>query len=87
VQTISHRELRNNSGRVLEAVRQGAVFAVTNRGEITALLVPPDTSANGVLAASGRVRRATSDAPLGPASRIRSDSSTASVLDVLRDER
>lgn len=42
--TITHRELRNNSSKVLEAVKGGETITVTNRGEVTAVLVPPDSS-------------------------------------------
>jgi len=38
--TISHRELRNNSGEVLRAVAAGETFIVTNNGEPVAELGP-----------------------------------------------
>ena len=38
--TISHRELRNNSGEVLRAVAAGETFIVTNNGEPVAELRP-----------------------------------------------
>ncbi len=38
--TISHRELRNNSGEVLRAVAAGESFIVTNNGEPVAELRP-----------------------------------------------
>jgi prevent-host-death family protein len=40
MKTISHRELRNNSSRVLHEVENGESFAITNRGEVVAALVP-----------------------------------------------
>ena len=40
MKTISHRELRNNSARVLHEVENGESFAITNRGEVVAALVP-----------------------------------------------
>jgi prevent-host-death family protein len=40
MRTISHRELRNNSSSVLREVENGESFAVTNRGEVVAALVP-----------------------------------------------
>lgn len=43
VKTISHRELRNNSASVLRDVENGESFAVTNRGEIVAALIPAGT--------------------------------------------
>lgn len=39
--TIPHRELRNDSSRILEEVRRGETIHITNHGEIVATLVPP----------------------------------------------
>jgi prevent-host-death family protein len=39
---IPHRELRNNSSAVLRQVQAGESFAVTNHGDVVAVLVPPD---------------------------------------------
>ncbi len=39
--TIPHRELRNNSSKILEEVRNGETIHITNHGEIVATLVPP----------------------------------------------
>ena len=38
--TVSHRELRNNSGTVLSAVVSGESYTITNRGEPIARIVP-----------------------------------------------
>jgi prevent-host-death family protein len=38
--TVSHRELRNNSGALLHAVDSGESYTVTNRGRPVARLVP-----------------------------------------------
>jgi prevent-host-death family protein len=40
VDTISHRELRNQSGRILRAVAAGESYTVTNNGTPVAKLVP-----------------------------------------------
>lgn len=42
VRTIPHRELRNNSSKILEEVRRGETIHITNHGEVVATLVPPD---------------------------------------------
>ncbi|GAA1939370.1 hypothetical protein GCM10009775_34280 [Microbacterium aoyamense] len=39
--TIPHRELRNNSSKILEEVRGGETIHITNHGEVVATLVPP----------------------------------------------
>lgn len=45
MEVIAHRELRNNSSAVLARVAAGESIAVTNHGEVAALLVPPAASA------------------------------------------
>ena len=45
MKTIAHRELRNNSSAVLARVAAGEAIAVTNHGEVAAVLVPPAASA------------------------------------------
>lgn len=41
VRTIPHRELRNNSSKILDEVRQGETIHITNHGVVVATLVPP----------------------------------------------
>lgn len=48
MRTISHRELRNNSGEVLREVAAGETVAVTNRGEVVAHLTPPSGRTPGL---------------------------------------
>lgn len=43
VRTIPHRELRNNSSKILEEVRAGETIHITNHGVVVATLVPPPT--------------------------------------------
>ena len=38
--TITHRELRNESGRILREVQEGQSFIITNNGEPVAALQP-----------------------------------------------
>ena len=38
--TVSHRELRNNSGAVLHSVEAGESYTVTSRGKPVARIVP-----------------------------------------------
>lgn len=40
METISHRDLRNNSGSILKAVAAGESYIVTNHGEPIARIVP-----------------------------------------------
>lgn len=59
MRTISHRELRNNSGEILRDVKAGEMIEVTNRGETVAILIPPTSSPYERAVAAGRVRLAT----------------------------
>lgn len=42
VESLSHRELRNESGRVLRAVTEGHSFVLTNRSIAVGRIVPLD---------------------------------------------
>ncbi len=56
MESIPHRELRNNSSAVLARVRSGESLAVTNHGVVTAILSPPGGSELSRLEAAGQVR-------------------------------
>jgi len=87
MEIVTHRELRNNSGQILARVRNGETLAVTNHGEVTAVLVPPHSQLIDQLDASGRVRPATDASPLGLRERIHHSLPTSTALDQLRGER
>ncbi|MBP2217985.1 type II toxin-antitoxin system Phd/YefM family antitoxin [Arthrobacter sp. CAN_C5] len=55
---IPHRELRNQSSKILERVKGGETIAVTNSGEVAAILVPPSASPLEQLLLSGNIRPA-----------------------------
>ncbi len=40
IERISHRTLRNESGRILKAVAQGESFVITNNGQEVATICP-----------------------------------------------
>ncbi|MDA8401249.1 MAG: type II toxin-antitoxin system prevent-host-death family antitoxin [Actinomycetota bacterium] len=61
VRTISHRELRNNSSKVLHAVSAGETIEVTNHGEVTAVLMPPSLTPYERLVTTGKVREPLTD--------------------------
>jgi prevent-host-death family protein len=93
VERIGIRELRQNASRYLAKVKTGETVEVTDRGELVALLVPPERSsivrdrliAEGKLIPAGnpgglRHLPAPKPVPVGaPATR--------SVLDELREDR
>jgi prevent-host-death family protein len=41
MRTVTHREMRNQSGEILRLVAGGQTIRVTNRGEVAAVIVPP----------------------------------------------
>jgi len=56
VETIAHRELRNNSSAVLARVSSGETLLVTNHGTPAAILVPPARSELARIEEAGRSR-------------------------------
>ena len=87
MRTIPHRELRNNSSKVLADVKGGETIAVTNNGEIAAILVPPGTSRYDQLVASGRITPARNPGHAREIKRVKGPLTTAEVLDDLKGER
>ncbi len=87
METIAHRELRNNSGKVLARVKAGETIAVTNHGEITAILVPPGTTEYDQMVAAGLVAPAGSPGHARAIARSQSPLGSAEVLADLRDDR
>lgn len=60
--TVSHREMRNNSGEILRRVEAGESVRVTNNGRVAALIVPPAGDTLAELAERGQLRPALRDA-------------------------
>jgi len=90
MQRIGVRELRQHASRYLERVKAGESVEVTQRGELVALLVPPEpaTGARQRLIAVGRLIPATR--PFAPSPRVRAPSGapdTSTALDDLREDR
>lgn len=80
MKTISQREMRNDSGRVLREVEQGQEFTVTRRGAPVARLVPYRDTAVGC-------RRARRPAVFSVTELVQSTVSSDEILADLRDER
>lgn len=87
METIPHRELRNNSSAVLARVRSGESLAVTNHGEITAILSPPGSDELTRLQHAGQVRGPRVTTPDFTAIRRVRAGSTREILDDLRGDR
>lgn len=86
MERIGVRELRQNASRYLARVKSGETVEVTQRGQLVALLVPPDPArgARERLIADGRLLP--SSGALRLPQRVTAPRPTSSVLDELRDE-
>lgn len=80
--TIPHRELRNNSAAVLRDVQAGESIAISNHGEVVAVLVPPSGRRTSL-----RVRRARVRGGFAGLERVRLGTPVQELLDDLRGER
>ena len=81
------RELQQRASAVLRRVRAGETLGITDRGSLVAILAPPSVvGGTAALVASGRVRAATRAVDDLPAP-VASATSSAEVLDALRDDR
>jgi prevent-host-death family protein len=58
MRTVTHREMRNQSGEILRHVAGGETIQVTNNGRVAALIVPPSTDTLAGLMTRGQVRMA-----------------------------
>jgi prevent-host-death family protein len=56
MRTVTHREMRNQSGEILRHVADGETIEVTNNGRLAALIVPPGADALTDLVSRGQVR-------------------------------
>lgn len=58
MRTVTHREMRNQSGEILRRVADGETIEVTNHGEPAALIVPAGTDPLDEIRARGQMRPA-----------------------------
>ncbi len=56
--SVSHREMRNDSAEILRRAAAGETIQVTNRGRVAALIVPPDIDPLSGLVDRGQARAA-----------------------------
>ena len=90
MERIGVRELRQHASRYLDRVKAGETVEVTERGQLVALLVPPDPATNtrerlvaeGRLIPASRPLRLPRRVPAHPGTQ-----DTGSVLDELREDR
>ena len=85
MKTVTHREMRNNSGEILRAVAAGESIQVTNNGQVAAIITPPSGDRLADLEARGQLRparRSLSD--LTALKRHKVDRPTSSLLSDVR---
>ena len=80
-QRLAHRDLRNRSAEILRDVRAGAIYEITNHGEVVAVLSPPGGRTEL------RIRPARVHRGFGELPRTRPTQSSQHVLDELRADR
>lgn len=85
VESLSQRELRNESGRVLRAVGEGRSFVLTNRGVAVGRIVPLDAPAP-TLNIARPAKRVGGWAALNPQP-AEGDRPMAQILNELREDR
>jgi prevent-host-death family protein len=87
MERIGVRELRQHASRYLDRVKSGETVEVTERGQLVALLVPPDParSARERLIADGHL--IPSSGVLRLPRRVRAGRASGAVLDELREDR
>lgn len=84
-ESLSQRELRNESGRVLRAVSEGQSFVLTNRGVAVGRIVPLDAPTPS-LPISRPAKRVGGWAALKP-EESDGDRPMSRILDELREDR
>lgn len=88
MRTVTHRQMRNESGEILRAVAAGETVQVTNRGQVAALIVPPSNDSFAELISRGEVRVARhSPSSLRAVARKRSTRGGAAILADIRGHR
>ena len=86
--TIPHRQLRNESSKILERVKNSETINVTNNGDIAATLIPPSLTAFDRMMRAGAIRPAIADrVDFRSIRRVSSAVTTASTIDDLRGDR
>ncbi|MBS1673683.1 MAG: type II toxin-antitoxin system prevent-host-death family antitoxin [Actinobacteria bacterium] len=85
METISHREMRNQSADILRRVEAGETIQITNRGRIAAVIAPPTGTVLDGLIERGQARPAlASTAVLATLPRVQSAVSTTEIIADLR---
>jgi prevent-host-death family protein len=85
MRSVTHREMRNQSGEILRAVAAGETVQVTNNGRIAAVISPPNHDPLTLLEADGQLRRARR--PVADLAKIRRRKASMPSDALIRDAR
>ena len=85
MKTVTHRQMRNESGAILRAVAEGESFMVTNHGRAAAVISPPAKDPLAELTSQGALRPARR--PIAVLSTIKRRSSALSAAELTSDAR
>jgi len=85
METVTHREMRNNSGDLLRRVEAGESVQISNNGRLAAMIVPVDDAGLAALAERGQARLArTAVSTLATIRRAPAASSTRAMIEDAR---
>lgn len=85
MRTVTHRQMRNNSGEILRAVAAGETVQVTNHGQVAAVISPPPSGSLNLLIAQGQARPARLS--VADLSRIQRRTAKKTSSEILEDSR
>ncbi len=85
MRSVTHREMRNNSGEILRAVAAGESVQVTNNGQVAAVISPPWGGSLSELVARGQARPALK--PLSTLGAVRRRKASRPSAEIVTDSR
>lgn len=85
MRSVTHREMRNNSGEILRAVAAGESVQVTNNGQVAAIISPPSGDSLTELVARGQARPARK--PLASLQAVRRGKASRTSAEIVTDSR
>ena len=85
MRSVTHREMRNESGEILRAVAAGETIQVTNNGVVAAVISPPSGDVLTRLETQGQARSARR--PIADLATIRRRKAELSSAELVADAR
>lgn len=85
MRSVTHREMRNESGAILREVAAGGSVQVTNNGIVAAVIVPPTTDLLQQLEERGELRAARR--PLSDLADVAASPSSLTAAQIIEDSR